>query len=237
MMHRILEFLLMPSTKRGGAENKPLRTTLIPSHLATVETFSNVSKTNQKLSLTLAEHELPNRKFLEAAVLRSTLHKYWDVACNDSTRKRKRDNSIGSAQRVICVDNISLCSVDPISGGRVSVSASADLTLADVNGGLTVGVAESLQYDGALLVSVPSGHKSSTHDDNETVRLLVRVGEAEVAQPGQSVLLISEAGSISCMGIRTPRDALGKFDISSDLGEDGFTTVVYRSPDDDFNTA
>lgn len=77
-------------------------------------------------------------------------------------------------------------------------------------------------------------HPHSNNNNTTTTKtpsslcVLARVGEGEVAQPGQAVLVCSDAASLWCTGIRAPRTARGTFSLVTDGDDDGFAEIVFE---------
>eukprot|EP00796_Vickermania_ingenoplastis_P001942 gene1942-1180_t len=150
------------------------------------------------------------------------------------------------------------------NSSAVCMAVSATLTLAKVIHGITAGVAEELIHGGeCMLVRLPSSSGSTPQarkrarnadaspatdetapegesKDESGVIVMARVGEAEVAQPGQAVLVVAEAGSISCIGIRPPRVARMKFSLPAPVTagngpcpeDGGFTQIIGEAMED-----
>ncbi|ESL10168.1 hypothetical protein TRSC58_02103 [Trypanosoma rangeli SC58] len=174
--------------------------------------------------------QLRNREAVNDVVLRSVLHRLHTTPSSSS-----HDLTATTHRCMVHVESIVIHADSARQTGytgEVQLRATVAGMVARVGHGLLVGVAESSKFMETMVVCLqgggPTGTRRQSHDDCNSgnadshsgdngvgnhgpLLVTARCLEEEPVVVGQTVLLVSEPGTLRCLAIRPPRQAPGPF--------------------------
>ncbi|KEG08592.1 ICAM-like surface protein [Trypanosoma grayi] len=185
--------------------------------------------TTLDVTVTVPLQQLQNRAGVYDAVLRSVLHRLHGAPSSSS-----EDPAAVMHRTVVHVESITIHTDSARQAshtGDVQLRATVAAVLACVKHGLLFGVAESSTYTDTMVVRIRcedpegavqqrNGNTKSKDEEGDAGTTLVtaRCLEEEPVAVGQTVLVVSEPGTLRCLAIRPPRKAPGPFKLHVENG-------------------